>query len=172
MEPENRLVLPVGVITVSDVSDLIDEMVKIDDMFVQLKGRQPGTNVSLVKTSYELEELIAQNKVNLLKESDRKKLRIQLQNLRTKSPVLHFSFSTEPSRDFLGKLNQWIRKNIDPYCLLQIGLQPSIGAGFNLRTTNKFFDFSLGKELLNQKPTFIRELVKSLPKTDEYNTKQ
>jgi hypothetical protein len=59
------------------------------------------------------------------------------------APLLHMSFSAEPSPVFMNKLIAYVRENIHPLALIQVGLQPTIGAGFMLRTTNKYYDYIL-----------------------------
>ena len=56
---------------------------------------------------------------------------------------MHISFSADPSPLFTQKLIAWLRSEIHPLVLLQIGLQPNMGAGCVVRTSNKYFDFSL-----------------------------
>ena len=78
--------------------------------------------------------------------------------IRNKSPVIHMSFSTTPNQKFLEKIISWMRQNVSGIIILQIGLQPNIGAGFTLRTTNKYFDFSLRQHLTKQTDILIQEL--------------
>ena len=59
---------------------------------------------------------------------------------------------------FQQKLITWIRQQIHPYTLLQVGLHPSIGAGCIVRTTNKFFDFSLRHRFSDQRMLLISKL--------------
>ena len=61
------------------------------------------------------------------------------------------SFSADPSVTFLTKLMTWLRQEIHPQVLLTVGLQPTIGAGCILRTTNRYFDFSLRQDFANKR---------------------
>ena len=48
---------------------------------------------------------------------------------------------------FVAKIVAWLRTEIHPLILLEIGLQPTIAAGCVIRTTNKYFDYSIGRHL-------------------------
>jgi F0F1-type ATP synthase delta subunit len=71
------------------------------------------------------------------------------------------SFSADPSPQFTQKLAAWLRQEIHPFVLLQVGLQPNIGAGCVVRTTNKYFDFSLRERFKSKRP-LLMEKLKSL----------
>lgn len=135
--------LPISIVTKVDVGRLLREVSAIDDFLEQAAIRQPGTALKLPKTTRIIDEFVTANKVNLLTEAERKALIQFLTAIREKAPEIHMSFSTEPSAAFIQKLIDYLRQNIHPHILLQVGLQPTIGAGFMMRTTNKYYDFSL-----------------------------
>lgn len=149
-DTDKHFALPPKIITAHDISSLIKELDDIDSFFMQVKLRRAGTSLELPRSSAVMEELLSFNGLNLLQEADRSKLKLILQTIRTQAPVLHFSFSSDPSRRFLEKLTAWLRDEINPLALVQVGLQPTIGAGFTLRTVNHFFDFTLKKHLDNR----------------------
>jgi hypothetical protein len=153
--------LPVDVISAHDVTNLIKELDEIDSFFMQVKLRRGGTSVELPKLTSVMENLLNYNGLNLLKEADRTKLKLILQTVRTQAPVLHFSFSSDPPRRFLEKLIAWVRAEINPLALIQIGLQPNIGAGFTLRTVNHFFDLTLKKHLDASSDLLLKEIRES-----------
>jgi hypothetical protein len=157
MEPKrNReFVLPVSIITQSDVSRLLFDLENVEDFFLQVKVRRGGDSINLPKTSLGMEDVLRENNLNLLQASDREKLKFILMTIRTKSPVIHMSFSTSPTQKFLEKVISWLRQNVSEIIILQVGLQPNIGAGFTLRTNNKFFDFSLRQHLAKQEGLLI-----------------
>ncbi len=135
--------LPISIVTKVDVGRLLKEVSAIDDFLEQAAIRQPGTALKLPKTTRIIDELVTANSVNLLTENERKALIQFLTAVLEKAPEIHMSFSTEPSTTFIHKLTEYLRQNIHPHILLQVGLQPTIGAGFMMRTTNKYYDFSL-----------------------------
>jgi hypothetical protein len=87
----------------------------------------------------------------MLHAEDRQRLQQFLVDIKERSPVIHVSFSADPSPLFAEKLVTWLRREIHPLLLLNIGLQPNIGAGCILRTTNKYFDFSLKQDFANKR---------------------
>jgi F0F1-type ATP synthase delta subunit len=68
------------------------------------------------------------------------------------------SFASEASPKALDKIVAWLRSNIHPQTLLQVGLQPTIAAGCIVRTTNRVFDLSLRTHLREQEP-YLTQLI-------------
>lgn len=152
------LVLPVSIASKADVGRIEREVAAVNEFMEQATIRQPGTAVTLPKMTKLMEELVSLNKLNLLVAADRKQLLDFLTDTRDKAPELHMSFSAEPSSLFIQKLTTYIRENIHPQALVQIGLQPTIGAGFMLRTTNKYYDFSLRTALKSKKDILMQHI--------------
>jgi F0F1-type ATP synthase delta subunit len=160
MEPSKKkpFSLPVSVINQHDVSKLITELEGVENFFMQVKTRRAGDSVALPKTTPFMQDLLEANELNLLKAEDREKLKYVLQTVRTKAPSVHMSFTTDPDREFTEKIVSWLRQNIHPMLLLNIGVQPNIGAGFMLRTTNHVYDFSLRQHLVKKSEDLITRL--------------
>src|SRR5690242_18673702 len=98
MEPEHaQLVLPLGVVTKVDVGRLVRETELLDNFLRQASIREPGTAVKLPKTSKLLDETIAMNKLNVLHEDERVRLFEFVKAVKAQAPVLHMSFSADPS---------------------------------------------------------------------------
>ena len=76
---------------------------------------------------------------------------------------MHISFSSEPTPIFLERLLSWIRREINPLVLLTIGLQPAIGAGCIVRTTNKYFDLSLRQTFIDKRKLLLEQIIPSVP---------
>ena len=151
--------LPELVIGPADVRRLARELESINDVMADRRLRQKGDSAKMLKASLLLEQTVALNKLNLLQKKDRVLLAQFLQIVQTKAPVLHMSFSADPSSAFLAKLMAWLRQEIHPYALLNVGLQPTIGAGCILRTTNKYFDFSLRQHFAKQRMLLLEQLI-------------
>jgi hypothetical protein len=151
--------LPPLVSSPADVGRLIRELEAIDERFLQLKLRRGGGQPSLPKTSYLLDRLAGLNGFNLLDGNDRQRLRDFLELVKQQAPLLHISFSADPTPAFLEKLMAWLRQEIHAQVLVSIGLQPNIGAGCIVRTTNRRFDFSLRQNFIESRPLLISKLV-------------
>lgn len=161
-----HLKLPIMVVGPVEIGRLVREMNDIDDALLQLGIREGGSKTKMPQTTRQMDELIEQNKLNLLHDEDRKLLKEYLEGLREKAPTVHMSFSADPSAVFLEKLMAWLRQEIHPDILLTVGLQPNLGAGSILRTTNKQFDLSLRKDFATKRQILkdiVRKATKEVP---------
>lgn len=151
--------LPLLVTTPADLGRLERELGLIDESLLQLGLRHGGTETKMPKTSKLMDELIQLNGLNLLRQADRQALYKFLVEVKAKAPVLHISFSADPSPVFLEKLVSWLRQEIHPLVLVTIGLQPNLGAGCVVRSTNKYFDFSLRQDFTKKREMLLGMLV-------------
>lgn len=152
------LVLPTQVTGKMDVGRLLREAEVIEEFMKQAAIRQPGSQVKMPKTSRLMDEFLSSNSLNLLHEEDRQRTTEFLRLVKTKAPVIHVSFGVDPAPAFLQKLITWMRTELHPLLLMQVGLQPNIGAGCVVRSTNKYFDLSLRQFFKAQKPLLISKL--------------
>ena len=157
----HKLALPTAVFGSVDLSRLIRELGDIEDGLLQLGLRKGGTITKMPQTSRLMDQIIEQNKLNLLQTTDRAKLKAFFADVRGKAPILHMSFSADPSVAFLEKLITWLRKEIHPNVLLTVGLQPNLGAGCILRTTNKQFDLSMRQDFVKKRDLLLAGIVGS-----------
>jgi len=153
------LQLPLSVVTKVDIGRLLREVEAVEDFLQQAGIREPGTPVKLPRSSRLFDEVIAANNLNVLHDDERHRLVAFLQEVKSTAPVLHMSFSADPSPLFTQKLISWLRSEIHPVVLLQIGLQPNIGAGCVVRTTNKYFDFSLRSRFKQNREVLANMIV-------------
>lgn len=165
--PAKAWVLPDGVATIGDVGRMQRELAEVDNFLGQANVRQPGAPTVLPKTSQIFTELVASNTLNLLVQKDRDELASFLQALRMNAPVVHMSFSSEPSPLFGQKMVTWIRKNLHLYGLLQIGLVPGMGMGAMVRTTNKIYNFGLKDRFIQKKPLLMEAIRGSGSETSQ-----
>jgi hypothetical protein len=160
---EELLKLPLLAATKVDIGRLVREIGAISEFLDQAAIRHPGASVKMPKTSRLMDEMIAVNKLNLLVAADRQRLEAFLKDVREHAPVLHMSFNADPAPLFMSKLMTWLREHIHPFVLLQVGLQPNIGAGCILRTTNKQFDLSLRQHFDRQGSLLLSKLRGDMP---------
>lgn len=158
LELDNILQLPVSIVGRVDLGRLIRELTALDEFLNQAALRDPEAQLSLPRTSQLLEHTALSNKLNLLEEAERRKLLDFMETLRQKAPILHISFAADPSPVFLHKLLEWLRREIHPLVLVQIGLQPSIAAGCVVRTPDKYYDFSLRRHFTDNRGILIERL--------------
>jgi hypothetical protein len=161
MAHETSLQLPVLVASTVDLGRLQRELDALNEALIQLGLRKGGEEVKMPKTSQMMDEVIGLNKLNLLHEADRQQLGGFLAEVKAKAPVLHMSFSADPSVSFIERLMTWLRKEINPFVLITIGLQPTIGAGCIVRSTNHQFDLSLRQDFLNKRDLLMSMLTEA-----------
>jgi len=155
---KDTLTLPIQITSRVEVGRLLREVEQVDDFLKQGAVREPGTAVKMPKTSRLLDELVEVNNMNLLHDDDRARVWSFLIAVKTKAPLLHMSFGADPAPAFVQKLMTWLRKEIHPLLLLEVGLQPNIGAGCVVRGTSAYFDFSLREHFKKQRPLLLTKL--------------
>ena len=151
--------LPFVLATPTDLGRLIREMDSLDELIMQSELRQKDHPVKLPHTSLLMEKTLEINKVNLLDKEERKMLKEFLNNTKAKAPVLHISFSADPSPAFMVKLITWLRQEIHPFVLVTIGLQHNLGAGCIVRSTNKYFDMSLRQDFAKKRELLMQSIA-------------
>ena len=149
--------LPVSVVGPVDLGRVIRELETIDTDLKQ-QAIRGDSDIKAPKTTKLLDQTLEVQKLELLSESDRATLLNFVKDLKQNAPVLHISFSADPSPLFTEKIVAWLRTNIDPLLLLTVGMQPNIGAGCVVRTTNKYFDFSLRDHFMQQRDLLMEGL--------------
>lgn len=159
MEPNSRVItLPVGIVSPTDIARLTREIEGIENFFRDQKIRSGGETNAMPRLSKLMDQLAVENKINLLVESDRNEVLKILEQLHKSAPILHISFSVDPPGAYVQKVVAWLRRNVHQYALVTVGLQPNIGAGCIVRTTNKMFDFSLREFFAEKRDFFVEKL--------------
>jgi F0F1-type ATP synthase delta subunit len=151
-----ELKLPTGVVSQVDTARLIRELNSLEDFFTAANARHAGTPMTPPRLTRMLDALAKDNNCNLLDQAQRQKLVGQLDQVLKTAPLLQVSFATEPPPRILEQILVWLRSNIHPQTLLQVGLQPTIAAGCMLRTPNKVFDMSLRSHLREQESYLVK----------------
>jgi hypothetical protein len=152
------LVLPLSVTSPTDLGRLLRELGILDNYLMQFDLKGQTGSVKMHKTSLLLDSVIDANKLDLLQPEQRKRIIGFLQDTKANAPVLHISFGADPSPSFVEKLMTWLRREIHPQVLLTIGLQPNIGAGCLVRSTNRYFDFSLRENFTKNRELLMSKL--------------
>ena len=151
--------LPLLAVSPADINRLSRELQMIDTALLELSVRENGAAAKMPRTSQLMDRLIELNGLNLLHKGDRALLRQFLRAVIKQAPVMHMSFSADPSAAFLEKLVTWLRREIHPQLLLTIGLQPTLGAGCIIRTANRQFDFSLRQDFAGKRNLLLDKLA-------------
>jgi len=155
--------LPNSVYSPSLVSGLLRELDRLENNVLQQLASQNGENA--IKLSPLMMSVAEYNKIDIDNQADREELKKYLNSIKLTAPVVHISFASDPSANFMQKLTEWFRTQVNPAVLITVGLQPSIGAGCVIRTTNKQFDLSLGEEFTKQRDQLISRFSLSAQET-------
>lgn len=150
--------IPREVVGPGDLGRLRRELEEVNEKLIQAKLRKQDDNAALPPMSSLLDKTVALNRLDMHDESDRLALGQFLTAIGQQAPVLHVSFSADPSPLFTQKLVSWLRKEIHPLVLLTVGIQPTLAAGCIIRTRNKYFDFSLRQHLLKQTEVLVTKI--------------
>jgi len=160
MAPKPTLALPTLLFGVVEVRRVQRELEALEELVQQsaLRNKADNQATAVPQVSRLLNALATENHKDLLQAADRAELMVFLKNVIEHAPSLHISFATDPSAGFTAKIVAWLRVNVHPLVLVQLGLQPSIAAGCVVRTTNKVFDLSLRDAFTKQKSLLLQSL--------------
>lgn len=154
---ELKIILPAGLMSPADVRRLRRSASSLADYLQQLKLKNSDEPLPKPSTGL-LADFAAANDLNLAKIEDCRQTVTLLTELEALAPVMHISFAKEPSAGVMHRITDWFRKNVHPLTLITVGLQPSMGAGCYLRTTNRYFDLSLRRHLLDGRGLLMAKL--------------
>lgn len=154
--PSDMVGLPVLVATPSDIGRLLRELEAVDGQLLQ--HSLGGKDIAAPKLSTLMDQTVLLNKLDIVIADDRKRLQSFLSAVKKSAPVLHMSFSADPTVPFIEKLLAYLRREIHPLILVTFGLQPNLGAGCVVRSTNKYFDMSLRKDFEKSKSILLEKL--------------
>lgn len=153
-----QIVLPERLVGSVDLGRTIRELQALDESLRQSDLRKPGEPTQLARSSATLEELAKLNNVQLTDATQRQQLETVLDAFKKHAPRIHVSLATEPSANFTRKILIWLRTNVHPLILLEVGLQPTLAAGCVIRTNNKMFDMSL-RHRFAEKRQFLADKI-------------
>lgn len=155
---KGHVILPQQLISSVDLSRITRELEALDDSLHQANLRKPGQPTKLSRSSLTLEDLARLNDVSVLDTAQRSQFIKLLHALYEHSPRIRMSLASEPSGTFVQKITVWLRANIHPTLLLEIGLQPTLSAGCSVRTYNKVFDMSLRHRFEENRNLLIKKI--------------
>lgn len=154
-------VLPPALITRADLARIVREVESIDVELEAQKARAHTTGKAthhMPSMSQGLSDFAEMNKVDVADDQARMHLKEDLRRLKDKAPVMHMTFASPTDPQSLQQLVDWIRKEIHPQALLQVGLQPALVGGVYLRTPNHVHDFSLRQLLADKRSVIVNAL--------------
>lgn len=154
MAHSRSLVLPTNLYSRADVSRLVRE---VEDLIAREHGDKLRSGAPSLQMS-RLLQMVSDANVGDDGPPTLQSLKQALTNVYKKAPVVHLSFAANPSPEFLERVITWFRTEVNPYILLQIGLQPSIAAGCIIRTPSKYFDLTMRKRFSEKRSVLVEQL--------------
>lgn len=155
-----QFILPSNVISQADVSRLSIELERVDNEMTAaaVREKQGIAKEEPKAISDRLRTFIEQNKLDLSDSHVRTDLIKEVRRLKEEVPVIHMTFATVAEPESLQLLASWLRTEIHPQAVLEVGLQPSLVAGVYLRTPNHVHDLSLRAVLESQRDLLVQDL--------------
>ncbi len=154
--------LPLSVSRPADLSRLIHELTQINEDLDQERIRNPHQKPE-IKTSSKMTDVLTANNIDITTKEHRDGLLKIFNRLSERNQIINISFASEATPEFIEKIVEWFRKEIDPYCFIVVGINPTIGVGCIARTKNKVFDMSL-KSGLNSTRELLTSRIRELDK--------
>jgi F0F1-type ATP synthase delta subunit len=108
-----------------------------------------------------LDSLVTINNLDLKLSRIRVELKSFLEDIKAHAPIIHISFAQDVMGNELEPIINWMRTELSPTALLQVGLQPEIIGGCTLRTVNHYYDLSL-KQHFDEARTVLLSKIKAL----------
>lgn len=155
-----QFVVPLAVVTQSDLRRLIAEVETVDNAYVTttIHERIGHGSDERITTSGTLDECAQANGLKLFEQSHRSVLLAELRKLKEHAPIIHITFASTAKHEVLAKMAGWLREKIHPQALIEVGLQPELIGGAHIRTTNRVFDLSVRAQLAEGREVIVREL--------------
>lgn len=157
--------LPPSVVSRRDLSRMAVELEQIDNEVTTARVRaKTGVNqVPQVTLSQPLIDFLVLNQLEIKTERARAELIKHVHILKENAPAIHLTFAAAADPDSVRELTAWLRSEIHPQSVVEVGLQPSLIAGVYVRTPNKVYDFSIrallqgGRAVLKKDLEALRE---------------
>jgi F0F1-type ATP synthase delta subunit len=134
--------LPLSVSQPVELNRLIHELTQLNEDISQETIRNPNIKPD-IKVSAKMTDVLEANNIDITAKEHRDSLLNVFNRLNERGRVINVSFASEASPEFIAKITEWFRNEIDPYCFIIVGINPTIGVGCIARTNNKVFDMSL-----------------------------
>jgi F0F1-type ATP synthase delta subunit len=155
-----EFVLPSNVVTRVDVSHVVSELERVDNDITTatVRAQLNPQEVTRPAMSQQLTAFLEQNHMNLDNSQARSEIIKQLRLLKDKVPVIHMTFAVTADGESLATLTQWVRNQVHPQAVIDVGLQPALVGGVYVRTPNHIHDWSLRAKLHDGHDILVKEL--------------
>ena len=160
--PQETLLLrlPDDILRRADIARLVHEAENIENDTVTARVRTKVTEVKGRRSplSDQLADFLDINQIEISTARQRSKLVSDLRKLKDSAPVVHLTFASVADIESIKKVVAWLRTQIHPQVIVNIGLQPDIIGGVYIRTTNRVHDLSIRAKLSESRGVIKKQL--------------
>jgi F0F1-type ATP synthase delta subunit len=161
LEQTVTLRLPPSILGINEVNQALREIDLIEDQAMQhriYRAEIHNSTAGVLSVSNSLNELAINNGLDLDDGVMRSKLKGILSDIKQHAPVIHMGLAREITNAELIPIIDWMRSNLHPDTLLNVGLQPDIIGGCTIRTPNRYYDFSLKKHFETARVSLLTKI--------------
>ncbi|HEU0266612.1 MAG TPA: hypothetical protein VFQ70_03220 [Candidatus Saccharimonadaceae bacterium] len=160
MSETRTYALPPSIVTKADVSRFLSEIERVDGALTTstVRSKVSGEKAEPLVIAANVTDFLALNQLSLDDSRARTALIHDLRYLKDHVPVLHMTFATEADGESLETIITWVRREIDPNAVIEVGLQPDLIAGVYVRTPNHIHDLSARSLLKGGHELLVKEL--------------
>ncbi len=142
-EPPKLLVLPSFIQSRLQVHQTLSEILQIEKFLSEAQTREPGSKISLPKTTADLDKFAEANKRNVLNHSHRMELASFLRDVYKLAPVVGVMLQPHADKSIGEGIVEWFRSNVHAQTLIQVSVQNKLYGGAVIRIKHKTYDASL-----------------------------
>lgn len=155
--PAPSLRLPEAIATKADLVNVLRNLEEVLDTYRQnsIRGEEGVDFTARTDVSSNLAALVQENQL-AVDVKTLTALETWLNQLKDRAPVVRFTFASDPTPEFLGRIVSWLRQASGQFVLVRFGIQPSIAAGCIMYTPAHHYDFSLRSKILKSGSIFIK----------------
>jgi hypothetical protein len=152
--------LPPTVVSKGDVARLMNELERVDNELTadSVRDKVGVSDHAEPVVSEQLRAFLNQNNLTLDNGHDRAEFIKEMRLLKEHAPVIHMTFAVPADGDSLQQIAKWLRDEVHPQTVIDVGLQPALIAGAYVRTQNHVHDMSLRAALSGGHDLLVKEL--------------
>lgn len=146
-DPPKLFILPSFISSKADVHQLLAELLQIEDFLYKAKTRQPGSKLSLPKTTADLDRFAEINHRNVLNHGHRIDMARFLRAVYKYAPEIGIIVPPNTDLIVIDTIINWFRQNIHAQTLIIRSSHKQLAGGAIIRIRHKSYDFSLNTKL-------------------------
>lgn len=164
-EQTKLLILPNFIKTKNQIVNALREILQIEEFFNNAQNRQPGTKISLPKTTGELDKFAEVNGRSILNHHHRLELAKFLRDIYKFAPVVSVVLPSYSNKSVTDAIVEWFRSSVHAQTLFQLSSQSKLSGGAIIRIKHKTYDFSLNSRFNQTNKIWQETMTTTLAKS-------